>query len=224
MRAADVNDAKDRKTLAFLAEAAPATRVLVVGCGDGREAGLIAHRLKAEVFGIGFDDGRFDHDAAAPATLIHMDAQELAFEDASFDLVYSFHALEHIPDPVQALREMRRVLVPGGQYLVGTPNSSRLVGYLGAAEPLSQRLRSNLTDYRMRATGRWSNEAGAHAGFTRQQLRQLCATHIGPVEDATDRYYERLYPSRRRQLRALRRLGLADRLHPAAYVTGRRAG
>jgi len=87
--------------------------ILVVGCGSGLEAGDIARAFGASTIGIDTcDQFSFDHSAAAPAKLMAMDARELEFSDASFDLVYSFHALEHIPTPARALAEMARILRP----------------------------------------------------------------------------------------------------------------
>lgn len=49
------------------------------------------------------------------ARLLVADAEALPFDDASFDLVYSYGVLHHTPDTQQALREIRRVLRPGGE-------------------------------------------------------------------------------------------------------------
>jgi ubiquinone/menaquinone biosynthesis C-methylase UbiE len=47
------------------------------------------------------------------------DARELPFADATFDAAYLVTALGEIPDPVAALRELRRVLKPAGRLVVG---------------------------------------------------------------------------------------------------------
>ncbi|MCC6145802.1 MAG: class I SAM-dependent methyltransferase [Candidatus Hydrogenedentes bacterium] len=88
--------------------------VLVVGCGRGIEAAVLAQDLGADVTGIDLDP-RFDPEAARYASLTLGDATKLDFPDASFDIVYSYHALEHIPGYHKALDEMHRVL-RGGAY------------------------------------------------------------------------------------------------------------
>lgn len=49
------------------------------------------------------------------------DLTQLSFADDSFDLVWCSHVLEHIPDDVAAMREMFRVLRPGGVAVVQVP-------------------------------------------------------------------------------------------------------
>jgi ubiquinone/menaquinone biosynthesis C-methylase UbiE len=52
------------------------------------------------------------------------DAQALPFADQSMDFVNMSHVLEHTLDPVQALRELRRVLKPGGVTQITVPNTN----------------------------------------------------------------------------------------------------
>lgn len=196
-------------------------RILVVGCGTGAEAGVLARWFDAETTGIDIDAGRFDYAAAAPATLLRMDAEHLSFPDGSFDLAYSFHALEHIMNPRRALAEMRRVAASGGAYVIGTPNRDRLIGYISSSMPLRTKLVCNMRDILSRARGKWSNEAGAHAGFTRQELRALCGEIFGSVDDITRAYYDGLYCAYRPALRLIQHARVDRFVYPSIYVAGR---
>jgi SAM-dependent methyltransferase len=55
---------------------------------------------------------------AVEPTLHNGDVRRLPYHDGSFDLVLSGHVIEHLPDPVEALREMARVLRPGGRLVL----------------------------------------------------------------------------------------------------------
>ena len=50
------------------------------------------------------------------------DVRELPFREASFDAIYSMGTIEHFDETEQAVREMARVLKPGGRAIVGVPN------------------------------------------------------------------------------------------------------
>lgn len=108
-------------TVEILAAVAGARRVLDVGCGGGRLTISLA-QAGAEVTGIDTSDERLEQGrrraevAGAELRLLEGDFNApLAFADASFDAVTSRLALMAADDPVATLRELRRVLEPGGR-------------------------------------------------------------------------------------------------------------
>lgn len=56
---------------------------------------------------------------------VYYDGHTLPFPDASFDAVLCTEVVEHIPDPAETIREMHRVLKPGGLLLITIPWSAR---------------------------------------------------------------------------------------------------
>lgn len=56
--------------------------------------------------------------------------ESLGLASGAFDLVHMNHVLEHIPDPARTLREIRRVLRPGGILYVEVPRQSNLLNRL----------------------------------------------------------------------------------------------
>ncbi|MGJ0390797.1 class I SAM-dependent methyltransferase [Microbacterium sp. CGR1] len=99
---------------------AAGTRLLDVGAGPGSItvdfAGAVGHVTATEIDEKALSLSR---DLAASRGLTNLDfsvedVHSLSFADDSFDVVHAHQVLQHVGDPVQALREMRRVTVPGG--------------------------------------------------------------------------------------------------------------
>ena len=98
-------------------------RVLEVGCGLGTDGAQFA---KAGAVYTGIDLTQAAVDLARrrfelfnlPGTFRVADAEGLDFPDNSFDIVYSHGVLHHTPDTAGAIREVHRVLRPGGRALV----------------------------------------------------------------------------------------------------------
>jgi len=111
----------------------PGARVLDVGCGRGVLLSSLADH--------GFEIHGFEISAAAAAgadpraaVRIGNDLEEAAYPAAWFDEVIVWHVLEHVPDPRGTLREIRRILKPGGRLIVAVPNYSSLQArWAGAA-------------------------------------------------------------------------------------------
>lgn len=199
--------------------AAPISNLLVVGCGDGREAHALAKSLGCNVVGIDLRTS-FHPDAAAAVHLENADATDMPFESGYFDFVYSYHVLEHIPNYRAALAEMDRVLEPGGGLWIGTPNRTRLLGYLGSEASLKQTIKWNAADWSARLKGRFRNEFGAHAGFTWQELGGELRSVFSQIADATLDYYLAIYPHRAATVRMLHSSGLGRFAFPSIYFVG----
>ena len=201
---------------------APIRKLLVVGCGSGVEAGIRARELGAEVVGIDLDNS-FDSTAAAAIDLRQGDATCLDFANGSFDFVFSYHALEHIPAYGKALAEMDRVLSKGGAYCIGTPNRLRLLGYLGSNDASwRDKIRWNLADWKARLLGRFRNEYGAHAGFSPSELKASLVKAFGQAEEITLPYYLRAYQRYALWISLLGKSGLGGFVFPSTYFTGRK--
>ena len=65
-------------------------------------------------------------DLRMPGVELLVDLTDLPLPDSSFDVVICSHVLEHVPDDRQAMRELRRVLAPGGWAVLQVPIGSRL--------------------------------------------------------------------------------------------------
>jgi len=101
-------------------------RVLDVGCGTGfGTEGLLQHT--EDVYGLDQSPHQLEkawaklgkHD---PVTFTFGDAERLPYQDDSFDKVWSSGSIEYWPNPVDALREIRRVTKPGGRVLIVGPD------------------------------------------------------------------------------------------------------
>jgi SAM-dependent methyltransferase len=194
--------------------------LLVVGCGSGLEAAILAQRLHARVSGVDLCSD-FDDCARELADLRQADARALPFPDGSFDVVYCYHALEHIPEPVRAVREIARVLRSGGSYFIGTPNRRRLVGYIdGKNTSTRQKIEYNINDWKARLKGRFRNEYGAHAGFSAAELQQLIEDSLPDPVDVSHQYYSALYANHEGLLSIARQSGLYRLLYPSVYFMG----
>lgn len=193
----------------------PPRRVLVVGCGNGVEAAAIGAQTGAPVVGI---DLVVEASARRPGVhLVRTDARALPFRANAFDALYCFHVLEHVPGPAAAVAESRRVLDPGGLAFFGTPNKQRLVGYLGGRGTTAEKLRWNIVDWGRRLTRRWSNELGAHAGFSAIELSGLLEAAFGAVREASVPYYATKYPRLASFWTRSFRLGIGRWLAPSIY-------
>jgi ubiquinone/menaquinone biosynthesis C-methylase UbiE len=115
-RLAALNRMTNRAFIDFLAVPANG-RVLEVGSGLGLLASEVAGAADGvRVWGVERSAEQIAAAVRHPhVTCVRGDAHHLDFTDATFDLTYARYVLEHVADPLQVLREMRRVTRPGGR-------------------------------------------------------------------------------------------------------------
>ena len=106
------------------------------------------------------------------------EAEHLPYEDGSFDLVTGLDVVEHLDDDVAGLREMRRVLRPGGYAFLFVPAFMFLWG-----------VQDDMSHHRRRYTLAGLQRVVRAAGFeieraTYANITFLCADSVGQIADA----------------------------------------
>jgi len=100
-------------------------KVLEIGCGSGSFAKLLIQRFPTiQLTAVDISDQAITNAKKnIPGIDFQVaDAQNLQFEDSSFDFVISCETLEHIPEPKKMLKEMHRVLKKSGRFILTTEN------------------------------------------------------------------------------------------------------
>ncbi|WP_199039408.1 methyltransferase domain-containing protein [Glycomyces salinus] len=171
----------------LLPELKSTDRILDIGCGPGTiTADLAAIANEGHVTGVDYAPGILDQAAevAAERGLTNVeferaDVHSLRFEDDAFDVVHAHQVLQHVGDPVQALREMRRVTRPGGVVAV---RDGDYAGFLW--HPASEGLTAWLELYERAAralggepdAGRRLKSWALRAGFDEKDIEATSAT------------------------------------------------
>jgi SAM-dependent methyltransferase len=115
-RARKVEELNDRKP----------GQVLDIGCGRGFLLRAFQRR-GWDVQGTELSEQSAQYARLALKLPIHMGAlEDLSFDDEAFDAVVMWHVLEHVHNPRGVLREVHRMLKPGGVFLVAVPNFGSL--------------------------------------------------------------------------------------------------
>jgi len=102
-------------------------RILDVGCGTGANLLMLAEYGDAEGVDISEDALAFCRERGLDKVRLGA-GEQLPYDDGTFDLVTAFDVVEHMDDDLAGLREMRRVLRPGGRVLLFVPTFMFLWG------------------------------------------------------------------------------------------------
>lgn len=164
----------------YLPEKGNGARLLDVGCGTGHHVRALRNR-GYDAAGVDASEGMLAHARTnnPGATIEQADVDRLPFPDASFDYVLCIEVLRYLAHTESAVREMARVLKPGGIALVTAAPALSLNGY-AVVNKLTSRLRvGNLTRLRQYFTtsGRMRREF-RDAGFGEVTVHGV---YLGPV-------------------------------------------
>lgn len=110
----------------------PGSRILEIGAGPTNQSSTF-FATRGALTGLDVDPAVAGNRALFDAAIF--DGGRFPFGDASFDVGVSNYVLEHVPDPELHLREVHRVLVPGGAYVFRTPNRYHYVALVSSVTP-----------------------------------------------------------------------------------------
>ena len=146
----------------------PVLRILDVGCGTGANLEMLSQYGEAE--GVDVSDEALEFCRKKGLNTRKGLAEELPFEDDSFDLVTGLDVVEHLDDDIAGLKEMNRVLRPGGQALIFVPAFMWLWG-----------VQDDISNHRIRYTRKQIVERLNVAGFTVERATYANITFLIPV-------------------------------------------
>jgi ubiquinone/menaquinone biosynthesis C-methylase UbiE len=174
------------QALMALASPRPQEQVLDVACGTGLVALAAAERVGPQGHVLGTDISDHMVDAArqrAAQRGVHqlgfarMDAEQLALPDGGFDLALCALGLMYVPDPALALRELRRVLRPGGRVGLAVWGERARCGWSALFPIVDDEVRSEVCPLFFRL-GQQDALVGlcAEAGFERIAQQRIAST------------------------------------------------
>lgn len=144
-------------------------RILDVGCGTGANLKTLSEFGDAE--GVDVSQDAIDFCRERGLTNVKLGAaEELPYDSGTFDLVTALDVVEHLDDDVGGLREMRRVLLPGGHALIFVPTFMWLWG-----------VQDVVSNHRRRYTLPELRRAMEQAGFEVERMTYANITFLPPV-------------------------------------------
>jgi len=164
-----------QESLIFKADPWPGEKILDISCGTGLVSQPLAEIVQpgGSVTGIDLSEGmikearlRAEKKGVENVCFKHMDAEALDFPDNSFDVVICSLGLMYFQDPQKALREMYRVLKPGGRVATLVWGERGSCGWAGVFPITDRRVQSDVCPlFFQLVTGNLLPDAFKMAGF-----------------------------------------------------------
>lgn len=152
-------------------------RVLEIGCGMGSHAEQLS-RAGAQLTAIDLTETavrrtqkRFDL-LGLHGTILQMDASRMTFPDSSFDFIWSWGVIHHAEDTEAIVKEIHRILIPGGQakIMVYHKNSLRYYIYGGIREGIFKGKLLKMSLYEVNKT---FTDGAIARHYTRKEARRM---------------------------------------------------
>jgi SAM-dependent methyltransferase len=182
-------DRKFARICAAVRERLPCEAFLDAGCGDGRYLAALDAELPERIAGVDIAE-RIVETARARVTradLRQANLESLPFDDGAFDLVLSSQVIEHVLDGPAAVRELARVLRPGGQLVISTDNAdNRITRALNAPRNAIVRL--------LGLRGRRGQIESPATPYTRTSFRALLADGGFEIEHVETFRFHLMWP------------------------------
>jgi SAM-dependent methyltransferase len=148
--------------------------VLDVGCGSGMYAGPVGQRCHRYI-AADLSLGMLQSLAHPVQDKVNVDAAGVPFRSESLDVVLANHMLYHVPELKKAVREVYRVLKPGGILVAATNSSS----YMPELLEIQHRLASK---FGVDSDRRWSNPGNVTQSFSLENGQEVLEPTFAHIE------------------------------------------
>lgn len=161
-------------------------RVLDCGCGMGYLSMVMGEVSEASIVGVDGDRARllWAQRENVPAVLAQVNINTLPFADDAFDKILLSEVLEHLPDDTIGLRELWRVLKPGGILAISVPHAN----YPFLWDPINRTLEL-IGAAPMRGagpvTGQWSNHERLYLPVELREVAERAGFHVTHLDELT---------------------------------------
>jgi methionine biosynthesis protein MetW len=180
---------ENRKSILELIEINPNDKIIDLGCGDGKLTFRIRDKSKAKnIYGIDIFCGSLKNlkDQGLEVYIGDLN-QKLPIEDGTFDVVHANQVIEHLVETDNFVREIYRILCPGGYAIISTPNLAsfhNLVSLIFGKQPFTAHVSNEILLGNSFDPQKGTRHSRSHFRiFTRESLKAIFEYYGFDVEN-----------------------------------------